>query len=277
MRWLFAIIPLNDFDREHGPLLVSPGSHKLTRVVDPEAHILDVTRPDPEQLPDFVDPELGAGDLLLMDMHTWHDAPAGTTSDDRVGIFNKYCAVNAPPAAGYYPYDRAAWDALSDVGKRLIPLHFDRPLTDTRLLIESTSGAEPRYLLTSADGNGSWELPGGPGWEEEGAGWDVGCLIGSLQSLVKSRLDLDIPWASYIEDAATDGGASRVYGYADGRSRSRVARRRRLVHPGPAPEHARRVPRHLPRCLDLAPGGSHPGQGQGCQPEGTAVRVSDGR
>ena len=215
MRWLFAIIPLNDFDREYGPLLVSPGSHRLTRVVDPEAHILDVTRPDPGQLPDFVDPELEAGDLLLMDMHTWHDAPAGTTADDRVGIFNKYCAVNAPPAAGYYPYDRAAHHAMSDAGKRIIPLHFDRPLTDTRLLIESTSGAEPRYLLTSADGNGSRELPGGPGREEERAGWDMGCLIGSLQSLVKSRLNLELPWASYIEDVATDGGVSRVYGYAD--------------------------------------------------------------
>ena len=29
MNWLFAIIPLNDFDKSFGPLLVSPGSHKL--------------------------------------------------------------------------------------------------------------------------------------------------------------------------------------------------------------------------------------------------------
>ena len=215
MRWLFAIIPLNDFNREYGPLLVSPGSHKLAQVIDPDAHILDLTRPDPEQLPDFIDPELKAGDLLLMDMHTWHKAPGGTTSDDRVGIFNKYCAVNAPPAAGYYPYDRTAYDALSDTGKRLIPLHFDQPITDTRLLIESTSGSESRYLLTSADGNGNWELPGGTGWEEEKVGWDVGARIGSLQSLVKSQLNVDIPWASYIEDVATNGGVSRVYGYAD--------------------------------------------------------------
>ena len=215
MRWLFAIIPLNDFNREYGPLLVSPGSHKLAQVIDPDAHILDLTRPDPEQLPDFVDPELKAGDLLLMDMHTWHKAPGGTTSDDRVGIFNKYCAVNAPPAAGYYPYDRTAYDALSDAGKRLIPLHFDQPIADTRLLIESTSGSESRYLLTSIDGNGSWELPGGTGWEEEKVGWDVGARIGSLQSLVKSQLNVDIPWTSYIEDVAINGGVSRLYGYAD--------------------------------------------------------------
>ena len=151
-----------------------------------------------------------------MDMHTWHKAPGGTTSDDRVGIFNKYCAVNAPPAAGYYPYDRTAYEALSDAGKRLIPpLHFDQPITDTRLLIESTSDAESRYFLTSGDGNGSWELPGGAGWEEEKVGWDIGARIGSLQSLVKNQLNVDIPWASAIEDVVTDGGVSRLYGYAD--------------------------------------------------------------
>ena len=58
MRWLFAIIPLNDFNREYGPLLVSPGSHKLAQVIDPDAHILDLTRPIPSNCPDFVDPEL---------------------------------------------------------------------------------------------------------------------------------------------------------------------------------------------------------------------------
>ena len=229
--------------------------------------------PDAEQLPDFVDPELKAGDLLLMDAHTWHKAPEGTTSDDRVGIFNKYCAVNAPPAAGYYPYDRTAYDTLSDAGKRLIPLHFDQPITDTRLLIESTSGSESRYLLTSTDGNGSWKLPGGEGWEEEKVGWDVGARIGSLQSLVKSQLNVEIPWASYIEDVATDGGVSRLYGYADAEVESRITRRWKLVHERAAPEHARRVARHLPRGIDLAQRGPDPGQGQGGQPEQTAVRI----
>ena len=45
MNWVFAIIPLTDFDTEYGPFLVSPKSHKLTQVIDPDAHILDVTRP----------------------------------------------------------------------------------------------------------------------------------------------------------------------------------------------------------------------------------------
>ena len=59
MRWLFAIIPLNDFNREYGPLLVSPGSHKLTRVVDPEAHILDVTPPIASNCPTSSIPSSG--------------------------------------------------------------------------------------------------------------------------------------------------------------------------------------------------------------------------
>ena len=51
--------------------------------------------------------------------------------------------------------------------------------------------------------------------KKKGPAGDIGCLIGSLQSLVRNRLNLDLPWASYIEDVATDGGVSRVYGYAD--------------------------------------------------------------
>ena len=62
MNWLFAIIPLTDFDETFGPLLVSPGSHKLTKLIDPQAAILDLRAPDREQLPPFVDPELKAGD-----------------------------------------------------------------------------------------------------------------------------------------------------------------------------------------------------------------------
>ena len=130
MNWVFAIIPLNDFDTSYGPFMVSPKSHKLPRVIDPEAHILDLTAPDREQLPPFIDPELKAGDLLVVNEHVWHQAPAGTTSDDRCGIFNKYCAADAPPAAGYYPYNRGALDALSDAGKRLLPVCFDQPLND---------------------------------------------------------------------------------------------------------------------------------------------------
>ena len=207
MNWLFAIVPLTDFDAEYGPLLVSPGSHKLHRVIDPQARILDVSAPDRARLAPFVDPELKAGDLLLMNMYAWHEPPAGTARLDRCGLFNKYCAVDAPPAAGHFRYSHAAHAALIDEGKRLLAVCSDRPLEETRLLIERP-GTEPIYLLRE-DG----QLPGGSGWEEtEGVGWDVGARIGALQSLAREQLGVEIPWMSYIADV---NETQRVYGYID--------------------------------------------------------------
>ncbi len=216
MNWVFAIIPLTDFDTVYGPFMVSPGSHKLAQVIDEDAHILDLTRPDTKQLAPFIDPELKAGDLLITSEHTWHSAPAGTATDDRCGIFHKYCAVNAPPSAGYYPYNSAALNSLSDAGKRLIPVCFDKPITTTRLLVECPSDDESKYLLVHDDENDRWELPGGEGWEEEeGVGWDIGARIASLQDLTKTQLELDVSWMSYIEDVEEADGICRVYGYVD--------------------------------------------------------------
>ena len=216
MNWVFAIIPLTDFDEAYGPFLVSPKSHKLTQVIDPGAHILDLTRPDAKQLPPFIDPELKAGDLLVVNEHVWHKAPAGTTTEDRCGIFNKYCAADAPPAAGYYPYNPAAFNALSDDGKRLIPACFDKPITTTRLLIEHPSGQESKFLVHRDAEKASWELPGGKGWEEEKlVGWDVGARIGSLQVLTQTQLDLEVSWMSYIEDVEEEDGICRIYGFSD--------------------------------------------------------------
>jgi ectoine hydroxylase-related dioxygenase (phytanoyl-CoA dioxygenase family) len=216
MNWVFAIIPLNDFDAQYGPFLVSPKSHQLPQVIDPQAHILDLTAPDARQLPPFIDPELRAGDLLVVNEHVWHKAPPGTTSEDRCGIFHKYCAADAPPAAGYYPYNPAALDALSDTGKRLLPVCFDQPIATTRLLVECPSGAESRFLLRRDAETDRWELPGGEGWEEqELVGWDVGSRIGSLQALVNTQLGLDVPWMSYVEDTAEEAGNCRVYGFSD--------------------------------------------------------------
>ena len=215
MNWLFAIIPLTDFSAEYGPLLLSPGSHELLRVINKSATIWDVPRPDAKQLPEFIDPELNAGDLLLMHGCTWHKAPAGTASEYRCGIFNKYCGINAPPATGYYPYSEAAVRALSDGGKRLLPEPSDKPILTTRLLIEDASDGESRYLVQADENGGNLKLPGGVGWEEGKVGWDVGARIGCLQSIVKEQMDVDVPWMSWIEDALEGAGKCRLYGYVD--------------------------------------------------------------
>ena len=216
MNWLFAIVPLTDFDIEHGPLRVSPKSHKLHQVIDPNAKILDVTPPDRNKLPDFVDPELKAGDLLLLNMYTWHWAPGGTGRKFRSGIFHKYCAVSAPPAAGHYPYNEAAYRSLSDTGKRLLALHSDAPLATTRLLVERGSPQEPAYFLLYDHETQAWQLPGGEGREEEdGIGWDVGSRIAFMQTLTQKQLGVEVPWMSYIADYEKRDGLCRVYGYPD--------------------------------------------------------------
>ena len=86
MNWLFAIIPITDFDLEFGPFLVSPGSHKLASVIDPHTQVWDLNPPGASQLAAFIDPELKAGDLLLANQHTWHKAPAGTAAVSSTSI-----------------------------------------------------------------------------------------------------------------------------------------------------------------------------------------------
>ncbi len=215
MNWLFAIVPLTDFDAEHGPLLVSPKSHELHQVIDPDAKILDVTPPDKSKLPEFINPELKAGDLLLLNMYTWHWAPGGTGGKFRSGIFHKYCAVSAPPAAGHYPYNEAAHRSLSDAGKRLLAFHSDAPLTTTRLLVERESSQEPAYFLLYDSETQAWQLPGGRSWEEDEIGWDDGNRIASMQTLTQKQLGVETPWMSYIADHEQQDGLCRVYGYPD--------------------------------------------------------------
>ena len=105
---------------------------------------------------------------------------------------------------------------LSDDGKRLIPVCFDKPIDTTRLLIEDLSGQESKFLLRRDAETERWELPGGEGWEEEKlVGWDVGARIGSLQDLIQTQLGLDVSWMSYIEDVEGEDGICRVYGFSD--------------------------------------------------------------
>ena len=58
------------FDADYGPFLVSPESHKLTRPIGGQSRIRDLCPPDADQLPPFIDPELKASDLLLVNEHT---------------------------------------------------------------------------------------------------------------------------------------------------------------------------------------------------------------
>ena len=212
MDWLFTVIPLTDFDAAHGQLMVAPGSHQLARVTRESARFWDRGRPAKPTEDQFIDPQLRRGDVLLMNMYTWHWALPN--AQHRVGVFNKYAAADAPPATGYFVFDDSVHGALSDAGKRILAVHSDLALLTTRALV--TFGDE---LLLQRMDDGRWSLPGGPGWEETAIpGWDEGNRIGALDELMRSELDLVLPWMSYVgdfgdHDAAGTAGLCRVYAH----------------------------------------------------------------
>ncbi|MBT6277378.1 MAG: hypothetical protein HOI95_25010 [Chromatiales bacterium] len=215
MNWLFTVVPLTDFDEETGQLLVVPGSHQLNLVEDRGEKTLHrgaPLRPDESQ---FVDARLRRGDLLLMNMYTWHWAPPNRSGRDRIGLFNKYAAVNAPPAAGYFVNTAAVKDALTPAGRRLIAVGTDQRITTTRALCTRPGDDGGTQVLTvRKQGKSDWQLPGGEGSEETVIpGWDVGNRIASLGSHMLDQVGADCPWMSYVGDYEEQDGLCRVYGY----------------------------------------------------------------
>jgi hypothetical protein len=213
MHWLFTIVPFTDYDEEIGPLCVSPGSHRLDRVRDRGERALHV---DPAVVPSddsFIDPELARGDLLLMNMHTWHKAGPNRSKRARAGFFNKYAAKNYPPATGYYVYNDAAHAALSPKGQRVIAVHSDRPVSHTRMLLER-HGRDGSEFLCLRDDTDRLTLPGGPTWREEAIpDWDHGNYIASLHDAMRKQLRVETPWATYVGDYVEGTELTRVYAY----------------------------------------------------------------
>ena len=219
LNWCFAIVALMDFTADVGALMVCPGSHKL---IQPKRiageRTLSVSAPDQSQLGPFVNAGLRQGDLLLMHGNTWHEAPPNLSDDFRVGIFNKYAARDAPPAAGYFMWNRAVYDCLGSRGKDALAVHSDRTLGASRLVLERAGKDEPEVLLVGDDAGG-WSLPGGRIDEQrnralevgfDGA-WDTGNLIGALEDLCDEQLGWTPSWMSYLADHEEDRILCRVY------------------------------------------------------------------
>ncbi len=213
MHWLFAIVPFTDYDDETGPLYVGRGSHRLERVQDRGGRALHV---DPAVVPakeSFVDPELKRGDLLLMNMHTWHKAGPNRSERPRAGFFNKYAAKHCPPATGYYLFNDAAYDALSSEGKRVMAVHSDMPIATTRMLLQREGPKGPEFLFLS-DEAGRRVLPGGPTWHERAIpDWDLGNYIASLHAAMREQVKVETPWATYVGDYAEGDALTRLYAY----------------------------------------------------------------
>ena len=204
MNWLFAIVPLVDFDPKRGQLFVAPGSHRLERIHDHGGRALEV---DPAVVPDddsFIDPELKRGDLLLMNMHCWHKAAPNRSADHRIGFFNKYAAASCPPATGYYPFTDAAFAGLSKAGQDAIAFHSDKPITTARVLLQR----ENRFLFVSD------RLPGGATFHERAIpDWDLGNYIAAAHAGMRAEVKLETPWLTYVGDYDEGESLARLYAF----------------------------------------------------------------
>ena len=230
MNWLFSIVPFTDFDESVGRLEVAPGSHHLERVTPGSTPCLEVVPAARPADTAFIDPELRRGDLLLMNMHLWHRASQNRSKQNRIGLFNKYAAASAPPAAGWYRYSDAVRNALSPANQSLIPTRGEAPVSQTRAVLtrHRAAGAEVLCLSCDSASGTRWMLPGGAAAEECAiADWDQGNVIASLQQHLREQIGGETPWMSYIGDFEEPNGVSRTYGYTV--SQGRLA--------GPTTEH----------------------------------------
>jgi len=210
LNWLFAIIALTDLDEETGPLLVSPGSHKASRIVPLSKKISRVNRARASEIAPLVDAQLRRGDLLFMHMFTWHEGKPNRSNHDRFGLYLKYRALNAPPACGPQLFQEKSYRTFSEAGRRLLPHHGDHPFAEARLIIDH----EGKVLFWN--GEGGWQLPGAPVSLDNPRRQSVTSkIIGQLETALREAQGLDIPWMTYIADYPNASGIRRVFAYAD--------------------------------------------------------------
>ena len=215
LNWLFAITPLGDLDEKIGPLYVSPGSHKLSSIRKMGNGVHHVERAQAEKVAPLVNAYLRKGDLLLMHMFCWHEGGPNQANRDRIGIYNKFRAANAPPACGPNLFNESAAKALTTDNRCLTPHHSDRHVTNTRLLIEHDS----KYLMVrhrrGEDAcQDSWELPGGNLRPIDlKRPHDAGNVINSLEQNVCEQTGIEVPWMTYIGDYAEGETLCRIYAH----------------------------------------------------------------
>ena len=203
LRWLFVIVPLEDYTEAVGPLLVSPGSHKLATLTR-RGRITHVRAARNDALPAFVDARLRRGDVLFMDGFVWHLAHRNRSDRLRFGVYNKYRARSAPPGCGPYLF-RASSAALFDAaGRALLSDHAPGRISETRLLVEDD---DERFLLLDS------AVPGGPAQtDRKRVGSDDDNVIAQLLVAVKPQIHNRPPWVSYVGDYPVgDGDRCRVY------------------------------------------------------------------
>lgn len=205
MRWLFAIVPLVDYTEQVGPLLVSPGSHRIPALAR-RGRITHVHRARGEQLRPFQDTRLRRGQVAFMDMFTWHQAFGNRSDTLRFGVYNKYRARSAPPGCGPYLFRERSADLFDAAGAALLADRIEGRVAQTRLLVED----DERFLvLDGADGSSI--VPGGAAQPApKRVGTDDDNVIDALMRAAGTQLGGDLPWVSYVGDHLIGDGSADV-------------------------------------------------------------------
>ncbi len=211
LHWLFCIISLTHLDEETGPLLVSPGSHKLSKIIPVTENIHRVDRAQASDIAPLIDAQLRRGDLCFMHGFTWHEGKGNRSDHDRYGIYNKYRARNAPPGCGPQLFKEKSVRALSESGRALVPHHGDTPVVEARLIVVR----KDNVLLVPNGGHG-WKLPGTEAALEELKQPSVTAhIITHLEQALFESHGLDIPWMTYVADFQVAEGFRRVFAFVD--------------------------------------------------------------
>ena len=207
LRWLFVIVPLVDYTDEVGPLLVSPGSHKIPEFTR-HGRVTHVRRARADDLPAFVDTRLRRGQVAFMDMFTWHQAYGNRSDQLRYGVYNKYRVHSAPPGCGPYLFRTSSADlfgATGTAGAGLLANHAPGRIAETRLLVEQ----DERFLAVDRT------VPGGAAQPEpKRMGTDDDNVIAQLMNAAGTQLGGQPPWVSYVGDYPVGAAGSdrcRVY------------------------------------------------------------------
>ena len=230
LKWMFAVVPFVDYTETAGPLAVSPGSYRKTKVLPSDGRVHPV---DAAQVPlaseiHFEDPGLRKGDVVLMHGFCWHEPRPNTGDSDRCGLYMKFHAKSSPPGCGPTIYPSQVYDFLPESKRYLVPYHRSDGqyaavrqgpvggIDEARLQIED---AEGRVLLLRDDA--VWALPRFAAAEDESAGiLDVCNTMGSVLAQARERLGLLLPWLRWLADLPgdpPDGGTGewrcRLFGH----------------------------------------------------------------
>lgn len=205
MRWLFVIVPLVDYTEEIGPLLVSPGSHKIPTLTR-RGRITHVERARGDQLRPFQDTRLRRGQVAFMDMFTWHQAFGNRSETLRFGVYNKYRARSAPPGCGPYLFREHSAELFDQAGAELLENRIEGRVAQTKLLVEEAD----RFLVLDGP-DGSPTVPGGAAQPAvKRVGTDDDNVIDALMGAARPQLGGDLPWVSYVGDYLVGDGSADV-------------------------------------------------------------------